>query len=189
MIVGNARTLAIESKISEAYTGLGTRALGLFVIHVGGNRYGVYESTATLLANSFDEVRDRIAHRGLHTASFAEASDPARIADAFRDAIYRDGPQEAFLDLTREEFSELVYANDLVWAPDGDEAFDDGSYVLQFDVGDRVRLIAFRCGGDGLHDPLTLRDVWISAADYYQVLGQWREAFEKEWAALPKREL
>jgi hypothetical protein len=71
--------------------------------------------------------------------------------------------------------------------PDGDEAFDDRSYVLQFDVGDRVRLIAFRpMEGSCLHDPATLRDVWLVANDFYRILQDWLDAFEAEWASMPK---
>ena len=189
MIIGDTGTFAIESGITEAYSSLGLRALGFFVIHVGGNRYGVYEPEATMLAKSFDEVQKRIARRGLHTAPFANESEAGRIADAFRDALYADNPQDEFFGLSRDQFRELVYSGDLLWAPDGDEAFDDRSYVLQFDLGDRVRLIAFKRGENGLHDPRTLRDVWISAQGYYQVLHRWQESFENEWIALPKKEI
>jgi hypothetical protein len=72
------------------------------------------------------------------------------------------------------------------WAPDGDEAFDDGSYVLQFDVGGEVRLIAFKRGPDGRHDSSTLNDLWIASDEFYAVLRRWRDSFTEEWAALPK---
>ena len=88
-----------------------------------------------------------------------------------------------------EQFHDAIYSDHLLSAPDGDEAFDDGSYVLRSpDVGDRVRLIAFKCGEDWLHDPLTLRDVWIPADRYYQILCDWCDAFQHEWAALPKKQ-
>ncbi len=81
-------------------------------------------------------------------------------------------------------FSDLAYSNDLLWAPDGDETFDDGSYILQFDLGDRVRLIAFKRSENGLHDPFTLRDVWISAEGYSRVLERTNPAC---WGVLKKR--
>ena len=186
MIIGDARVFAIESGITEAYTRLGLRAMGFFVIHVGGLRYGVYEAKATLLANSFDEVHNRIVLRGQHTAPFATELEAGHVADAFRNAIYAKQQAERFFGIPLAEFSDLIHSNHIVWAPDGDEAFDDGSFVLQFDVGDRVRLIAFKCGEGYLHDPATLRDVWIGADSFYQVLLQWRNDFEREWAALPK---
>jgi hypothetical protein len=188
MIVGDPSTFAIESGITEAYTKLGLRALGFFVVHVGGKRFGVYEPCATTMANSFDEVQNRIARRGLHTAPFAKEADAGRIADAFREAIYADEPGESFFGLGQRQFHDLVYSHHLCWAPDGDEAFDDGSYILQFDLPERARLIAFKCGENSLHDPSSLRDVWMSAEDYYRVLDQWQESFESEWAASPKIE-
>jgi Immunity protein 42 len=78
VIIGDIRTFAIESEITEAYERPCIRALGLFVTHVGGARYGVYDATASLLANSFDAVQSRIARRGLHTAPFAEKRDPGK---------------------------------------------------------------------------------------------------------------
>jgi hypothetical protein len=66
------------------------------------------------------------------------------------------------------------------------EAFDDGSYVLQFDIGDRARLIAFDTIEDGSPNPATLRDVWMGVEAYSDVLTRWRDAFESEWNSLPK---
>jgi hypothetical protein len=181
MIIGEPEVFAIESKISKAYVGLGLRALGLFVIHVGGKRYGVYESDATMLANSLDEVARRLKDRGLHIAPFACEPHGGEIADAFRNARFADEQKESFFGIKLDDFVQVLGLNNLVWAPDGDEAFDDGSYVLQFDVGDQVRLIAFKFGSDFLHDPRTIRDLWIAADRYYSVLERWLEAFEAEW--------
>jgi hypothetical protein len=189
MLVGDTRKFAIESEITEAYARPGLRALGFFVIHVGGIRYGVYESDATMLANSVDEVRNRLGRRGHHAVPFAEEPDPGKIADAFREAVYADTPRESFFGMRRDEFRDQVYSNHVIWAPDGDAAFDDGSYILQFDSAERVRLIAFRCGENCLHYPPTLRDLWIEAVDYYRILDLWQESFEREWAALPKKEV
>jgi hypothetical protein len=189
MIIGDPHTFAIESLITEAYARTSLRALGCFVIHVGGNRYGVYEPKASMLANSFDEVEKRIARRGKHSASFADELEGGKIADAFRDGIYGDNPKDNYLGLPLGQFQDAIYSAHLLWTPDGDEAFDDGSYILQFDIGDRARLIAFKCGNSGLSDPLSLRDAWITADRYYQTLGDWRDAFESEWAALPKKQI
>lgn len=170
MIVGDRSTFAVESAITKAYARLSFRALGFFVIYVGGRRYGVYKPDATLLACSFDEVGNRIARRGEHAAPFAAELDAGKIADAVRNAIYAEKPDESFFGNPRSEFRDLIYSNHLLWAPDGDEAFDDGSYVLQFDVEDRVRLIAFKTDEGYRHDPKTLSAVWLAADDFYQIL-------------------
>lgn len=77
-------------------------------------------------------------------------------------------------------------SNRIMWVPDGDEAFDDGSYILQFDVQDQVRLIAFRSGQDCLYDSPSLTEMWLALDHFYDVLERWRTFFEAEWASLPK---
>ncbi len=78
-----------------------------------------------------------------------------------------------------------------MWAPNGDEAFDAGSRVLQFDIGGRVRLIAYTelpKDGDYCHDPNTIRDVWLSSDRFYAILSEWLAAFDSEWHSAPKAE-
>jgi len=183
MIFGDPSVFAIESSITRAYERLGQRALGFFLLHIDGRRYGVCSPDATLLACSFDEVHERIARRGAHTAPFANEPDAGRIADAVRNAIYAPNQDhEIFFGMSASKLGELVASKRLMWAPDGDEAFDDGSYVLHFDVGDRVRLIAFKSIEGYNHDPLTLSDRWLDADSFYSTLQRWYEAFESEWS-------
>jgi len=164
------------------------RALGLFVIHICGKRYGVHEPDATGLACSFDKVRERISWRGRHTASFIYEPDACKIADAYRHAIYApDQETETFYGLTAAEFRASIYQRKLVWAPDGDQAFYDGSFVLQLDEEDHVRLIGFKTKKEGYgHEPGTLADLWIGANEFYGILEDWSSAFEHEWCAAPK---
>jgi hypothetical protein len=187
MMIGNPAVFAIESETSKAYERLGLRALGFFVLYIGGQRYGVYKPDATMLANSFDKVQERVAFRGKHVAPFAAEPDAGAIADAFRNAIYADDQEESFFGVPLADFSNFFHQKShLVWAPDGDEAFDDGSYVLPFDVCGRVRLIAFKSDSGYRHAPGTLSDVWLPADDFYGVLHNWSDAFQSEWVCAPK---
>jgi len=186
LIVGDPSHFAIESAITRAHNSPSLGGLGFFVIHVGGHRYGVSAPDATMLGCSFDEVRNRITEFGRHRAPFATELDAGAIADAFRNAIYADEQEDTYFGVPRAEFVDLIYSNHLMWAPDGDEAFDDSSYVLQFDVMDRVRLIAFTSGDTYRHDPVTLRDVWLASEDFYRILQQWYDAFQSEWKSMPK---
>jgi hypothetical protein len=138
-----------------------------------------------MLACSFDEVGRRITGRGTHQAPFAEAA-ATDIANAYTSAVYVDHDEnDRYFGMSEARFTEIVNSNRLVWAPDGDEAFDDGSYVLQFDVANRVRLVAFNCP-DSLVDPDSVREVWLAADNLYGILRQWRERFIAEWDLLPK---
>lgn len=188
MIVGNPTTFAIESSITQPYEQLHFRALGYFVIHLGGSMFGVRSSDATMLASSFDEVNRRIARRGAHFAAFGEEPDARRIVDAFRSATYDESRQgERFFGLSSAEFRDIVAANEIVWAPDGDEAFDDGSHVLHFDQGAHVRLIAFKNHANSEDLVRTIVDQSLNADDFYDVLDQWRLKFETDWDASLKR--
>jgi len=186
MMIGNPAIFAIESGIGRAYENLGLRALGFFVLHIGGRRYGVRKPEATMLANSFDAVEGRIASRGKHIAPFATEPNAGAIADAFRNSIYADDQEESFFGISLIEFSKFFYGPiDVAWAP-GDEEFDDGSHVLQFDVGGRVRVIAFKSDDSYGHDPATLSDIWLPSDDFYNILREWHGAFEAEWTSAPK---
>jgi hypothetical protein len=187
MIVGNPRIFAIQSEITYAYERL--QALGFFVIHVMERCYGVNAPDGSMLGNSFDTVCSRIVDRGCHTASFALDADAGKIASSVSCAIYCDSDEDQlFFGMTKPQFTDLIYSNDLLWAPDGDEAFDDGSYVLQFDIGEMVRLIAFSRAINPIYDPESLREAWLSADEFYEILQNWRDNFKAEWTSLPKED-
>jgi hypothetical protein len=187
MVVGTPSLFAIESQVTKAYEQLSLLALGSFTILIQGHRYGVNKPDASMLANSFDEVQRRIDHRGAHVTPFTEG-DGGLIADAFRAAVYGEEYGKAYPDITSEQFEDITHLSRITWAPDGDEAFDDSSYVLQFDSGARVRLIAFTLGENGRYDPATLTDLWLESDHFYGVLEDWHSRFLAEWELLPKVE-
>jgi Immunity protein 42 len=187
VIIGNKSQFAIESVITEAYERLSFRALGYFVIHIENICFGVVSPDATMLACSFDEVANRIIDRGTHTAPFSEESSAKKIADSICSSIYSDEQKlERFFGVSRPKFIETVNSNKLIWAPDGDEAFDDGSHILQFDIDNRVRLIGFKRGGSDPEEYHSLTDIWLDADGFYTILQRWHDAFESEWATMTK---
>jgi hypothetical protein len=183
MLVGDRSTFAIESQISHAYAGINFRALGFFVIHLAGRGYGVKTPDATMLGCSFEEVGRRLSWRGKHHEGIVSGLSAGDIADAFTAAIY--GSDDTVLGLSDAEVSKDLHSNQLQWAPDGDQAFDDGSYVLQSDVESKVRLIGFKHDGER-HLSASLREVWLDADVFYGHLRQWREQTFAEWLAAPK---
>jgi hypothetical protein len=182
MIIGDKSVFALECTISKTYElNDGFLALGCFLIHVNGHQFGVNDPSATYLACSVSNIATRIVARGTHTTTFAEAV-AHDIVVSFRDAIYNE-PEEGqtFLGISREDFTRLIYQNEIQWAPDGDAAFDDSSYVLHFDLGDRVRLIAFKSSEDGYYEPGTLTERILAADQFYGVLQDWLNAFSVRW--------
>lgn len=188
MVVGNPSVLAIESSITQPYERLSQRALGFFVIHVGGKSYGVRSPEATLLACSFDAVRRRIAQRGKHCVLFGSEPDAAKVVDAVRAAMYDEDRQgESFFGMSADALRDALASHEIVWAPDGDAAFDDGGHLLQFDQGDEVRLIAFKNTGHEDDVASTLAEVWMNTDEFYGLLDKWQSKFEAEWAAALKQ--
>ncbi len=185
MIIGERSVFAIESEITEAFKKESRRGLGFLVILGMGRRSGVKSADATLLAVSSDEVGRRLSGRGKHEASFSEA-DAATIANAYTTAVYLDHDQsETYFGLSEASFTQTIYSSQLVWAPDGDEAFDDNSYVLQFDIwqpGSNSCSYALRrvCRSP------PLQDLCLAADSFYDILRRWRQEFLTEWESLPK---
>jgi hypothetical protein len=63
-------------------------------------------------------------------------ADSVEIAKAFSLTVYFDQPEnKLFFGMRATEFGRLFSSKSLEWV--GDENFDDGSCILQFDVGDR----------------------------------------------------
>lgn len=189
ILIGDKSKFAIESNLTDAYVQKDgyQSAHGFIVIHVGGFQYGIRDTDVNMLGPCvLSFISARINRRGRHHAPFATESDPGKIADAFRDAIYSpDQEMNSFFGIPQPEFSEMF--RNIEWSSDLDEAFDDGSYLLHFDIGNRVRLIAFQTSEHSYHhNPSTLRDVWIDVDEYYGVLSDWCLTFKSAWASKPR---
>jgi hypothetical protein len=186
VIIGDPETFAIESVITEAYEEPSLMALGYFIIHICGGSFGLKEIDATMLACSFDEVAKRIAGRGFYNPPFPVDSSAERIANAFIRAGYEPTHKdsERFFDIVEPEFRAATRR--LEWAPDGDAAFDDGSYVLHLEDLTNVRLIGYLSTPAYVCDPQSLREIWLPIDDFYAILQNWHDRFETEWKASPK---
>ena len=187
MIVGNRTVFAIESEILHAFSAPSLMGIGYFAIHINGLSYGVVKEDATMLACSLHEVENRLNLMGKHEFTLLETCDSLTMIKAIRDGLYLNYDEGAmYFGIPSLQFAEQIYAKNIIWAPDGDEAFDDSSYVLQFDLGGQVRLIGFKCSNDPYIDNGTLSDVVLDADLYYGILRDWRDSFMKEWQRLPK---
>lgn len=174
MIIGDKSRFAIETHIEcGPPEGLYGR-VGYFNIFIMGQRYGLNDPRATVLDCSYDAIVSRIESRGRHSIYVLNDMDASKMAVLFRELFYvngADGPP--FLGARRDELIDQIHENSIVMAPDGDQAFDDGSYILQLDVGDSVRLIGFKSNGNIYYDKETLAEFVIDANSFYGLLLQW----------------
>ncbi|TCL88061.1 immunity protein 42 of polymorphic toxin system [Rhizobium sp. PP-WC-2G-219] len=179
MLVGDPTTFAVESEITEAYPSEPQMALGYFNIYILGKRYGVFHHNASLLGSSFQEVVERLERRGEHTATQYGRYDGYALAEQFLNAYYGESSDP--------ELTDAIFDRHILWAPDGDAAFDDGGHVFHFDVGNKVRLLGCI---NSRPQPERFAELWLDADDFYGLLGAWRDAFFEDWqSALTSRRL
>ena len=185
------KVFAIESFISSAYYQESIRAVGYFLIKINGISYGVKEDDATALANSYDSVIECLETRGRHTAPADLIKLPALELAQLVNSILYDYPENEqysrVFGISKDDLVKLIYKNGLIWKGGLDEAFNDGSSVLQFDIdNETVRLIGYKVtddddNGNGIVDISTLTDLIISSDEYYLTLKEWADGFYKEW--------
>jgi len=178
--VGDPAVFSIESGILRAYPRLGARALGFFGLYIKGARFGVMKPDATLLACSYDAVLARIRLRGMHHCPIdAENADVEILVDAINTSRYGDVDNDwKRLGYSRRRLDEVLTEANAWWAPDGDEAFDDNSRVLQFDLPDgRVLLLGFRSAEPHRYHDVAM--VTIEAVRFYGALADWVTAFDR----------
>jgi hypothetical protein len=183
MIKGRVESFAIESVVTEVFSRDSLMALGSFVVHVAGKRYGVAAPDATMLACSFGSVEKRISMRGAHVCDFSQI-DGIEIAAAYLALFYGVGHGASVSsEVNLKRFGHQLHSGGLIMAPDGDSAFDDESHILQFDMGAHVRLVAFKNEPNLDRLRNSLSDVLLTEEWFYSVLEDWRGAFWKEWQA------
>ena len=177
MIVGDRELFGIESGITGAFPGNPHLGLGYFTVHIGGRSFGVKEPDVSMLGCSLNEVTARLAGRGTHRWPRLSNLSAVAIVEAFLDAIYRETTRDVYLGLTKTEFIGAFQEGNFQWAPDGDEAFDDSSYILQFDVDDKIRLIAFKKSEHAVDVANSVMELWIESELFYSILSAWRDHF------------
>jgi hypothetical protein len=182
IVTATTGEFTIESGVSEYFPGPGQMALGWFTIRIRGTVYGVKSPDATLLACSYDSVCERIRRRGSHDPVFSEAPSDLKLASSVYCSLYQNlSRNSTVLGLPHNVFVEQVNKHEIIWAPDGDQAFDDSSFVLHFDVGNQVRLIGFRVTESGEIDREQTSGIYMAQEEFYQVLVEWKNEFWSQW--------
>jgi len=187
MLIGDTSRFAIESRMRLAYRERSMLGEGRFGFHVAGKKFGLIDHKETALACALDLIKERLASRGNHLAPFAVTHTAAEIAVGVMGAIYElDTESNTYCGLSCQAFKEAV---SLIAPGSADEAFDDGSRILHFDVPGGVRVIAYRpLRGAYRHDPSTLAECVVPSQEFYGILEKWIADFEDEWQAAPKLE-
>ncbi|WP_374334534.1 Imm42 family immunity protein [Leeia sp.] len=178
MIFGDKNKFGVELSIDCYCISDGLMAVGKLLIYINGRKYGVDEPDATYLACSYNVIKEIVANRRRHCVPYVEDMSSSDIVSCFVWSVYaipygRNDWGGDFL----KRLDDDLYKIGCVWAPDGDRAFDDGSHVLIFDVGEMVRLVAFVNSDDEAVISSSLEELVIDADEFYGVLRGWVTGF------------
>jgi len=180
MIVGDCSVFAIESRIADVVESPSQLALGSFLIHIGGRAFGVRKPDASMLGCSFHEVERRLRRQGKHLLPELADITATDLAAAYLDALYRETSRTDYLGFSLHPFIDALQSSGVIWAPDGDAAFDDGSHILQFDVGRQVRIVGFMDAEAPDDLSGTISEAWMDADLFYAVVSGWKTLFAIE---------
>lgn len=179
-IVGDSTVFSIEYNIDEVFPEPSLIALGYFAFHIGNQIYGVRKSNTTMLACSLEGIKLRIKDRGKHFSELQNFS-ANELVSAYR-AIFYEGllPNTSISDLDPLVIEAQFLKKNIVMAPDGDAAFDDGGHVFQFDCGDKVRLVSFINSDESAELSNSIVDITLDEENFYGILDRWIKTFETD---------
>ncbi len=183
MLFGNKEKFAIEFEVKEIYHDKRFIGDGFFVVYIDGFMYGRKEDDAT----SFGCIRSTLKY-------FDVLQSPSKnpfnkyecyeLCDKFYDTAYRMErryKEEEIKDFIKE--AEITYdkrENCLLdyWTP-MEEAFDDGSFVLQLNEGDSVRLLGFKTSDDETYNIENVHGAIIQKEKFSSIIQEVIQELER----------
>jgi hypothetical protein len=177
MVIEHGTTgFAVRTSIDSILDSRSFLAIGSHQYRFGQQWYGLAAEYAAVLGCSFNCIVDRFRNRGKHVVPMLDTHSAESIAQNWVQYVYAKPPDlqtSAELDY-RNRYLEGVYERGAQMAPDGSEAFDDGSLIFQFDIGAKVRLVACRFGiAPEPYRAVDISEVTLYSDEFYDVLGAW----------------
>lgn len=156
-------------------------SVGKFVIYLGGRKFGIDTPDATVLGCTYDSAIKRLRHRGGHVyenePGFGTEDFLAKY-QAVEFGIGRAWPYPE--DASDRAFRNALHDRNLILAPDGEEAFDDGSNILQIDTAEGVEVLGFLNEEKPSLVAASLVHLKMDAESFYLPLRDWTNWFEVE---------
>lgn len=166
-MTGDVRTFAIDTALHPECLRTHQEAFGRHQLWVGGQVYGRHDEDASCLAATFDNTVRIFQERG----SF-ELPGPISPIEALELAHKVIFLGDELLPMHLRPFiNSCGYWSRRLLAPDGEEAFDDGAFVMPIEHRGDVIIAAAFSNAHGLIGPIS--EARMIADDFYQVLGGW----------------
>lgn len=158
-----------------------SQCYGKFRFWVAGVPYGRDELDASALASSYESLREHQKSFISDVPTWIEGQSPRELLQKVYWLIYEVTDDELERKLAVPE--EVDDARRAVIAPDGDEAFDDGSFVAYWKNRDEIVIAAGKITTNAttgitlIGEPFT--SVVITRAEFYQTIEQAIGVFQK----------
>jgi hypothetical protein len=170
-LIGDRNQFAFDIRVCRLTPNLYYKGIGYFLIYVNGVRYGLSHCEAETLVSPYEAMKKRLQFRGGHVAEFSQYPDPKEIALAVWEPGYGEVQKETYAGLPIDRVVEMVHSGHIDWFPCGGSGFDDGSDIIQFDIGDKVRIIGYRVL-DIYGTLADITDIQMPADEFYSLLQQ-----------------
>lgn len=183
MLFGNKEKFAIEFEVKEIYHDKRFIGDGFFVVYIDGFMYGRKEDDAT----SFGAIRGTL--RESHD-SFFHLKNPFfhykdfETCDKYYDCSYRlvnrytEDNLKDFRDVYKIGYEHNGERFIVSWAQ-MEEAFDDGSFVLQLNEGDSVRLLGFKTSDDETYNIENVHGAIIQKEKFSSIIQEVIQELER----------
>lgn len=166
MVFGDKNSFAIEVEVNERYDDyfIGD---GFIVVYIKNICYGRKEKLATSFPCSVKQLETFIKNNinnGIDLNKYTKDD----IAFSYYIQNYSD------LDLSMYN-KDFLFKTKCLTTWDFDEAFDDGSYIIHFDYGDKTRIIGFKSciiKDKCMVQKDSVNEVYIQREEFVRILGE-----------------
>ncbi|MCA9290144.1 MAG: hypothetical protein KDA25_03385 [Phycisphaerales bacterium] len=167
-LFGDQQRFAVEVRYgSDSARDIGS-AFGRFRLWIRGQSFGCPGDSSSCFAPSGESLRQRWRQRGQHHADWVDRERPLAALREVHELVYLltdDDLAERGLQPNR-----VAEAVNLMMAPDGSEAFDDGSLVIQWDTDDQVIVAGTIVTDEGVDDSIAL--IALANNEFYGIIQE-----------------
>lgn len=178
MLFGDKKVFGIEFEVKELYHNKSFIGDGFFVVYIDGFMYGIREDDASSFGAILWTLKESCSSF-IHMKNPFNNFEDFEICDKFYDANYRSEnryPEKTKMDYDctylvkpgcDERDGNLANRFLIYWAQ-MEEAFDDGSFILQINEEKYIRILGFKASAN--YDVENVHSAKVPIEDFFSTL-------------------